>query len=554
MTSPRTPATVPTRSCRPRQRRRRTRASPARRALGPATASSRASVHASSTRRPEGPAAGRRGRARPRARCLAGAAQARRSSRSPTPHCSSPSSSMGMASSNPGLSRSETPRRLRRNARTGWRTNRSSWSRPTGLSIGRAERTAEERRGRSAAASAPPGAGQVDRVEAPRRAGEQRARREVARSKGCSGCSTTTASACRPVVRPHRAVDDVEQLADRDRRRAGQVGPLVVARVGDDQLVVAPPAGRRAGAGGPRCGRPGRRPAGRGVRSSPSRSMWRGKAPSSRPSRHTTRCGTERMGTRVQTVRCPVRKFARVGRPRSRSARVAAGRHAELGRAHRARRRPRRPPRRAGGQLRPLPRVGAVVAVSESEMREGRPPASIVRVGEVVDRARERSTNSVRRPARSMSPLSTSSSGAVPRTGAGARRPWPPRAGSGRGPTPGVGPDVRPAGTRPVLGVETPSDVASRPIPPAGEVVVAEAEPLAHRLASRQVEHLGGGHPRRRQVEDLGQDAHDGVRLRRRDRLATDLELPRRVLRPVTSGRAGEVAWMRRPNSRCRGT
>ena len=34
----------------------------------------------------------------------------------------------------------------------------------------------------------------------------------------------------------------------------------------------------------------------RAVRSSPSRSMWRGKLPSSSPSRHTTRCGMERIG------------------------------------------------------------------------------------------------------------------------------------------------------------------------------------------------------------------------------------------------------------------
>ena len=57
--------------------------------------------------------------------------------------------------------------------------------------------------------------------------------------------------------------------------------------------------------------------------SSPSRGALRGNAASSRPSRHTTRCGTERIGTSVQIVRWPVRKFARVGRPCSRSARSA---------------------------------------------------------------------------------------------------------------------------------------------------------------------------------------------------------------------------------------
>ena len=41
----------------------------------------------------------------------------------------------------------------------------------------------------------------------------------------------------------------------------------------------------------------------------------RGKTVSSKPTRHTTRCGTERIGTIVHTVKVPVRKLARVGRP-----------------------------------------------------------------------------------------------------------------------------------------------------------------------------------------------------------------------------------------------
>ena len=51
------------------------------------------------------------------------------------------------------------------------------------------------------------------------------------------------------------------------------------------------------------------------MRSSPSRGARRGKLSSSSPSRQTTRCGTERIGTSVQMVRWPVRKLARVGRP-----------------------------------------------------------------------------------------------------------------------------------------------------------------------------------------------------------------------------------------------
>ena len=49
--------------------------------------------------------------------------------------------------------------------------------------------------------------------------------------------------------------------------------------------------------------------------SSPSTTPSRGNIPSSSPTRQTTRCGTDRIGTIVHTVSVPVRKFARVGRP-----------------------------------------------------------------------------------------------------------------------------------------------------------------------------------------------------------------------------------------------
>ncbi|CFE46738.1 Uncharacterised protein [Mycobacterium tuberculosis] len=64
--------------------------------------------------------------------------------------------------------------------------------------------------------------------------------------------------------------------------------------------------------------------------SSPSGWLSRGNTPSSRPTRHTTRCGTERIGTIVQTVSVPVRKLARVGRPAScasKSARTSGSRN-----------------------------------------------------------------------------------------------------------------------------------------------------------------------------------------------------------------------------------
>ncbi len=63
--------------------------------------------------------------------------------------------------------------------------------------------------------------------------------------------------------------------------------------------------------------------------SSPSTTPCLGNTPSSSPTRQTTRCGTERIGTIVHTVRVPVRKLARVGRParwRSRSARMSGRR------------------------------------------------------------------------------------------------------------------------------------------------------------------------------------------------------------------------------------
>ena len=69
--------------------------------------------------------------------------------------------------------------------------------------------------------------------------------------------------------------------------------------------------------------------------SSPSTTPRRGNTPSSRPTRQTTRCGTDRIGTIVHTVRVPVRKLARVGRPArcwSSSARMSGSRSNVLAR------------------------------------------------------------------------------------------------------------------------------------------------------------------------------------------------------------------------------
>ena len=56
-------------------------------------------------------------------------------------------------------------------------------------------------------------------------------------SKGWSGWRTTTRSCAGPSGAAHGRVDDVEELADRDGGRPGDVRALVVARVGDDQAV-----------------------------------------------------------------------------------------------------------------------------------------------------------------------------------------------------------------------------------------------------------------------------------------------------------------------------
>ena len=144
----------------------------------------------------------------------------------------------------------------------------------------------------------------------------------------------------------------------------------------------------------------------------------RGNTPSSSPSRQTTRCGTERIGTSVATVRVPVRKPARVGRPRSRSAsspRTSARpeRHGGGVRAGGA---------RGVGQLGPglrlLPRVGGG-GVGEQRRAPGRArpihSASGCSPASSPSTPASRSTNSASRPTRSVSPESTSPAGsAVP--------------------------------------------------------------------------------------------------------------------------------------------
>ena len=239
------------------------------------------------------------------------------------------------------------PRRWRRNARTGCSTKRTRSSSSITVPRRRRERRGQERRrARGARRRGPAAPCEGDVVEAPLAAPASAAGAKLRGSNGCSGWRTRMRSRARRLGHRHRAVDDVEQLADRDRRGARRVRALVVAGVGDDQAVAGGQQrveqelavlGARVALADVGVGE---------QRSSPSRGARRGKTPSSRPSRQTTRCGTERIGTSVQIVRWPVRKLARVGRPCRRSASSArtsaSAAGAVVGADARARRRRRR--------------------------------------------------------------------------------------------------------------------------------------------------------------------------------------------------------------------
>ena len=130
----------------------------------------------------------------------------------------------------------------------------------------------------------------------------------------------------RVVVAAGGVIDRVEKLADRDRGRAALVGALVVSGVGDDHAAGSRPSSAssssctvlRSADRAPRSR--GRRAAGRRRRAAPCEETPRRRDRAGTRSRW----GTDRIGSkRVQTVRWPVRKLARVGRPCSRSPRWA---------------------------------------------------------------------------------------------------------------------------------------------------------------------------------------------------------------------------------------
>ena len=141
--------------------------------------------------------------------------------------------------------------------------------------------------------------------------------------------------------------------------------------------------------------------------------MWCAGRPRRRgPTRQTTRCGTERIGTIVHTVRVPVRKLARVGRPPSRdrsSARTSASRRGTPGSA------PVVAPARESSRS----SCGSCQESSAGTSVSDRTPAlsaaihsRAVRASAIAARQPpSRSTYSASRPTRSMSELATSSTG-----------------------------------------------------------------------------------------------------------------------------------------------
>ena len=237
----------------------------------------------------------------------------------------------------------------------------------------------------------------------------------------------------------------------------------------------------------------------------------RGNAPSSRPSRQITRCGTERIGTIVATVRVPVRKFARPGRPRSRSASSPGRRRGRAARppAWRPPGRPRCRIRELGARAWPVCHASAgVVAVSAS--RASVSPVIHAASGRSPERsasaAESRSTNSARRPSRSTSPDSTSSSGSAVPSQLPPSMATPSRSRSSPAAQVFCGNFVEPVRAA-VRGGQPPphagpGDEVAQPV----EVVAVEAEAAADGSRGEQVEHLGGGQPG---VGQLQQAAHD---------------------------------------------
>ena len=224
------------------------------------------------------------------------------------------------------------------------------------------------------------------------------------------------------------------------------------------------------------------------------------------------------MGTRVQTVKWPVQKFALVALPFSRSVRsewtspqpmvtelsslsvVASSTRSSRSAVSSAL------CQASAGDVDVS--ESAMAASSAAQARTVRSPVSPSKPD------CRRSMSSARRPASSMSPLSTSSSGSVPRTASAAPRPWRRRGGFGpirnarcwhrcaRARKPADG------GRRIPIARWTPGPIADP-----RQIVIGEAESPPHRLAPREIEDLAHRHPRGGEVEHLRQDAHHRVGL-----------------------------------------
>ena len=112
-----------------------------------------------------------------------------------------------------------------------------------GLGPHRWQRTGKERSRFGPLTPGGPGAGQGDGIEAPGLRTGQPADHEVAGVEGLEGMVDDDPPAGRHVAgrvvgKADGAVDDIEQLTDRDGRGALGVGPLVASAVGDDQVAL----------------------------------------------------------------------------------------------------------------------------------------------------------------------------------------------------------------------------------------------------------------------------------------------------------------------------
>ena len=237
--------------------------------------------------------------------------------------------STGIASaSSSGSNGVDTSSRSRRNVRTGWTRNAlRSASDDVVARLGRGQRAGEQRRRLVPHAPRRPGAAEGGGVEAER----PRPARSCARRTAGAGGAVTHLVAHR---RGGRAVDGVEELAERYRGWALRAGLLVGAGVGDHEVLAGGQhrVEQQLAVLAARVALAGERPA-RRARRRRRRRRLRGKTPSSRPTRQTTRCGTERIGTIVQTVSVPVRKLARVGRGRPAATAAARARRRAAARA-----------------------------------------------------------------------------------------------------------------------------------------------------------------------------------------------------------------------------